>query len=201
MYEWHDKKYLGAAHGLTGILHLLMQFPKFMSEGDNTKYIRGSVDFILSLVKEAKGNFPSREGGSFDLAHWCHGPTAAALCLLQAYNVFKDSQYLAGAKLAVDQVWNKGLLLKGPGLCHGCSGNGYAQLATFRATKDPMYLNRAIQFALKYADPAYSTKMRTPDSPYSLYVGMAGMVCLCADLLDPINSAFPAFEFPPKQKE
>ena len=24
MYEWHDKKYLGAAHGLVGILHTLL---------------------------------------------------------------------------------------------------------------------------------------------------------------------------------
>lgn len=25
MYEWHDKKYLGAAHGLVGIFYVLMQ--------------------------------------------------------------------------------------------------------------------------------------------------------------------------------
>ena len=25
MYEWHEKKYLGAAHGIAGILYLLMQ--------------------------------------------------------------------------------------------------------------------------------------------------------------------------------
>ena len=25
MYEWHDKKYLGAAHGLAGIMYVLMQ--------------------------------------------------------------------------------------------------------------------------------------------------------------------------------
>ena len=26
MYEWHEKKYLGAAHGLAGILYILMQY-------------------------------------------------------------------------------------------------------------------------------------------------------------------------------
>ena len=25
MFEWHEKKYLGAAHGLAGILYILMQ--------------------------------------------------------------------------------------------------------------------------------------------------------------------------------
>ena len=27
MFEWHDKKYLGAAHGLAGILHTLLLVP------------------------------------------------------------------------------------------------------------------------------------------------------------------------------
>ena len=26
MYEWHEKKYLGAAHGLAGIFYMLMQY-------------------------------------------------------------------------------------------------------------------------------------------------------------------------------
>jgi len=31
MYEWHDKKYLGAAHGLVGILHTLLLARTFVS--------------------------------------------------------------------------------------------------------------------------------------------------------------------------
>ena len=26
MYEWHEKKYFGAAHGLAGIFYMLMQY-------------------------------------------------------------------------------------------------------------------------------------------------------------------------------
>ena len=40
MYEWHDKKYLGAAHGLAGIFFTLMQYsamnPKVQMQGNTT---------------------------------------------------------------------------------------------------------------------------------------------------------------------
>ena len=35
---------------------------------------------------------------------------------------------------------------------------------------------------------------RTPDSPYSLYEGLAGTVCFYAGLLNPSTAAFPFFD-------
>lgn len=90
-------------------------------------------------------------------------------------------------------------------------GNAYCFLALFRATSNPKHLHRAVQFALAYLDPTYFSQMRTPDacdqlhshvlshlssiSPFSLYEGSSGMICLLSDLLhDPHQAAFPLFE-------
>jgi hypothetical protein len=51
---------------------------------------------------------------------------------------------LAGAKL----TWRAGRLAKGPGLCHGTAGNGYAFLTAFAVTGDERWLERAKRFAV-----------------------------------------------------
>jgi hypothetical protein len=37
MYEWHGKKYWGAAHGLAGIMHILMHTELRSDEQDDVK--------------------------------------------------------------------------------------------------------------------------------------------------------------------
>lgn len=37
LYQWHDKDYLGAAHGTAGILFMLMQVRNSMRRGRNRK--------------------------------------------------------------------------------------------------------------------------------------------------------------------
>jgi hypothetical protein len=44
--------------------------------------------------------------------------------------VFGDERYLTAARRCGDTVWQRGLLSKGPGLCHGVGGNGYVFLCT-----------------------------------------------------------------------
>jgi hypothetical protein len=36
---------------------------------------------------------------------------------------------------AAEVTWRRGLLAKGPGLCHGVAGNGYALLSVYRCTR------------------------------------------------------------------
>ena len=81
---------------------------------------------------------------------------------------------------------------KGPGICHGIAGNGYAQLMLYRLTKDNKYLYRASKFAEFLLTETFK-EARTPDRPYSLFEGLGGTVCFILDLLDPNNSEFPLF--------
>ena len=55
-----------------------------------------------------------------------------------------DALFLGGAEL----TWRAGPLAKGPGLCHGTAGNGYALLAMAERTGDPLWLDRARRFAI-----------------------------------------------------
>jgi hypothetical protein len=37
----------------------------------------------------------------------------------------------------------------------------------------------------------FRREARTPDSPYSLFEGLAGTVCFFIDLLEPLNAEYP----------
>lgn len=59
MYAYHGSEYLGAAHGLSGILQALLSIPKILSSKHRFEEdIKKSIDFLLSL-QTPSGNFPS----------------------------------------------------------------------------------------------------------------------------------------------
>lgn len=72
---------IGAAHGLSSILQMLLSFPDILrSDPTAEQDIRKSVDFMLSL--EYNGNYPPAmdeadphhcRPAEHELVHWCHG--------------------------------------------------------------------------------------------------------------------------------
>ena len=75
-WKWHDKEYLGAAHGVTGILYTLLCFHEEIYElktysGNNAiDLIRHSIEEIDKLCF-VSGNLPSTYGKEKDeLVHW-----------------------------------------------------------------------------------------------------------------------------------
>ncbi|XP_036419934.1 glutathione S-transferase LANCL1 [Colossoma macropomum] len=193
MYEWYQEQYVGAAHGLSGIYYYLMQ-PGFVADqGRVLALVKPSVDFVCRL-KFPSGNYPPCIGDERDLlVHWCHGSPGVIYMLLQAYKVFGVQQYLEDAVRCGEVVWQRGLLKKGYGLCHGAAGNAYCFLSLYKLTHDPRHLYRACVFAdwcMNYGKHG----CRTPDTPFSLFEGMAGTIYFLADLLQPMAAKFPAFE-------
>lgn len=86
MYEWHGKKYWGAAHGLAGIMHVLMDFVHD-SKPEVEEYVKGTLGYMIAN-RLPSGNYPSSEGRDADrLVHWCHGAPGIALTLTKAYQV------------------------------------------------------------------------------------------------------------------
>lgn len=193
MYTWHEKHYLGAAHGLAGILTLLLQAVTFISTDELKQLVRPTIDYLASL-QLASGNFPSSlESASKDrLVQWCHGAAGFAHLFTLAYQVFHDDRYLRLARQSCDVVWSRGLLRKGHGLCHGTAGNAYAFLHLYQLTKDVVYLYRACCFA----DWCFHSRNCPPaDRPLSLFEGEAGMIYLLSDIQRPLEAKFPAFLF------
>ncbi|XP_073318548.1 glutathione S-transferase LANCL1 [Pagrus major] len=193
MYEWYQEQYVGAAHGLAGIYYYLMQ-PGFVSSEEYVhRLVKPSVDHVCRL-RFPSGNYPPCIGDDRDLlVHWCHGSPGVVYMLLQAYRAFGVPHYLDAALQCGEVVWHYGLLKKGYGLCHGAAGNAYTFLALYRHTRDPKHLYRACVFAdwcMNYGRHG----CRTPDTPFSLFEGMAGTIYFLADLLDPMRARFPCFE-------
>ncbi|KAF0309504.1 LanC-like protein 2 [Amphibalanus amphitrite] len=195
MFVWHEKHYLGAAHGISGIMALLMQVPELVGQSALSELVRPTVDYLVSL-RLASGNYPSSLESvlSDRLVHWCHGAPSFSHMLCLAYKVFGDDRYLQLAREAAEVVWRRGLLKKGYGLCHGAAGNAYTFLHVYQLTKDAKYLYWAARFA-EWCSQYGKHGCRTPDRPLSLFEGVAGTVCFLADMQRPETARFPTFCF------
>ena len=194
MYEWHEKKYLGAAHGLAGIFFVLMQLKDPQYQKSIQNLVKPSIDYLMAM-KFPSGNYPSSVGSATGdkLVHWCHGAPGWIHMFIAAYQTFGEAKYLEAAASCTDVVWSRGILKKGYGICHGVAGNAYAFLAMYRLTGDQKYLYRAVKFAewcLDYGKHG----CRLADRPLSLFEGIAGTIFFLVDILNPMNSRFPAFE-------
>ncbi|KAK3427028.1 hypothetical protein EUGRSUZ_F03336 [Eucalyptus grandis] len=194
MYEWHGKKYWGAAHGLAGIMHVLMDMPL---KPDEVEDVKGTLHYMIKN-RFPSGNYPSSEGSETDrLVHWCHGAPGVALTLVKAAEVFGSKEFLQAAVDAGEVVWSRGLL-KRVGICHGISGNAYVFLSLSRLTGNAEYLYRAKAFACFLQDRALRLisegKMHGGDRPYSLFEGIGGMAGLFMDTTEPSEARFPAYE-------
>ncbi|CAA2995773.1 lanC GCL2 [Olea europaea subsp. europaea] len=195
MFEWYGEKYWGAAHGLAGIMHILMDFELRPDERED---VRGTLKYMIKN-RFPGGNYPaSEEDRKRDvLVHWCHGAPGIALTLVKAAEVFGDKEFLEAAMNAAEVVWNRGLL-KRVGICHGISGNAYVFLSLYRLTGIVEYLYRAKAFACFLLDRAHmlmsSGEMHGGDAPFSLFEGVGGMAYLFLDMIQPSNARFPAYE-------
>ena len=198
-------EYVGAAHGSLGAVQALLLAQPWL-ERDYREVIRRTLDLVVRQ-QTASGALPTvHTDTETDLVHFCHGATGAVSPLCLASRLLSNPQYLQAAERAGEDVWQRGLLLKGRGVCHGSSGSAYALLALYRATSQPAWLHRAIAMAYwSLLDPAvvaacaaYDDPMRlrigSPDTPYSLMEGQAGALCLWHDVLHPEASALPGYE-------
>lgn len=98
MYEWHETKYFGAAHGLSSILLAFLSVPGYLNDRcseRNRADIKRSVEYVLGL-QTATGNFPSSarwltkvRPEEDELVHWCHG--ASGVVYLMAKGIFAQS--------------------------------------------------------------------------------------------------------------
>ncbi|XP_033225591.1 lanC-like protein 2 [Belonocnema kinseyi] len=192
MYAWHDKEYLGGAHGLGGILYLLLQARHYLSQSELKDEIEPSLKYLQKL-RFPSGNFPSSVGNESDkLIHWCHGAPSMTMLFTLAYKVFDNKDYLETSIKCGEVIWNRGLLKKGYSICHGVPGNAYSFLNLFQETKDEKHLYRACKFA-EWCFDYGSHQLRTPDRPFSLFEGLAGTIYFLIDLQKPMFAKFPAY--------
>ena len=204
--------YLGAAHGLAGVLYVLMHLGERCLRPGTRELITGALDYIVSVQTE-DGNFPvgppmGDARPAADLVHWCHGAPGIIPTLCKAYEVFGEESYLRAALRAADCVWSRGLLRKGLGVCHGIAGSMLSLLHVHRTTGSQRYLYRALRMceatwsascleAIAQFDDPKRYRPGVPDLPNSLMEGKAGLLYAYVSIQRPATARFPGYDTEP----
>lgn len=133
-WTWHGKAYLGAAHGVVGIISQAVL--------SDPKCVPFFAQILLELLdtQYSTGNFPSSLPSDRDeLVQFCHGGPGFILSLrpiLQYFDGPEHKQVYAQIQSAIlkaqEDTWKRGLLTKDPCLCHGIASNALALDDDFR---------------------------------------------------------------------
>ena len=174
-------RYLGPVHGATGNTLVLLQ-------GNANEDIGAIAETLerTAIREDGLVNWPPAEGDELVIrgqirVQWCHG---APGIITTAHEYLPEELLLDGAEL----TWRAGGHGKGPGLCHGTAGNGYAFLKAFERTGDERWLDRAGRFAVHALE---QLDRRDPSS--SLWNGAPGVALYAADCLD-ARTRYPVLE-------
>lgn len=120
-WRWLGKRYLGAVHGDVGIVTQLVLTTPSLAERMEAK-----MAFLLDQ-QLPDGNWPSSEGSkeSYSLVQFCHGSPGflPSLVALRPYFPSLQQKIDVAIERGRQCIWEKGLLVKEPSLCHGIFGN------------------------------------------------------------------------------
>jgi hypothetical protein len=172
---------LGAGHGFAGNVYALLRGAAMLpADRRETLYDRCLETLRATAVFEGDGaNWPPgvgapRPGRAHMLVQWCHGAPGivAGLTYFPAKRSVDIDEALVKAGNA---VWNAGPVIKGPGVCHGTAGNGYAFLKLHQRTGDPIWLARARSFAMHAIAQSERARIQHGRRRYSLWTGDPGL--------------------------
>jgi hypothetical protein len=173
------RRLTGAAHGFAGNVFSLLRGAALLSDEQRALIVERAAHTLkaIALLDGELVNWlphvgPSRQGREKILAQWCHGAPGMILGLSRLPREEETDALLVGA---AELTWRAGPLAKGPGLCHGTAGNGYAFLAMHARTGDAVWLDRARRFAMHALEQVRSARRTHGHGRYSLWTGDVGV--------------------------
>jgi hypothetical protein len=168
------RQILGPAHGFVGNVHALRGY-----RGDED--LRARIEPVLREHAVADGpvvNWPPVVGAErLDRVQWCHG---APGIVATVGDLMPPDLLVGGAEL----TWHAGPLAKGPGLCHGTAGNGYALLRAYAVTGDDVWLDRARRFAMHALEQVERTREAYGRGRFTFFTGDVGAALYARSCLD-----------------
>jgi Lanthionine synthetase C-like protein len=175
-------------HGVPGNVAVLLGGGELLGEEERERLRRETAAVLArtAVIEDGMANWPDHEGEWKRKVQWCAG---AAGVVAAAADYLDEELLLAGAEL----VWHAGPFgtTKGPALCHGTAGNGYALLKTFARTGDEVWLERARRFAVHALGQVDRRRRRLGSGRgalergrYSLWTGDVGTALFAADCVD-----------------
>jgi hypothetical protein len=182
--EWRDElwvqnlygkvvRVLGPAHGFVGNVYVLAR-GQLLDDQRRGELERRAVAVAAGHAQREDGLAqwpPSLEPGRIR-TQWCHGAPGivASLAAIAPRDEQLTELLIAGGEL----TWRAGPLAKGPGLCHGTAGNGYAFLKLFERTGNELWLDRARAFAMHAAAQVERARSAYGRGRYTLWTGDLG---------------------------
>src|SRR6185295_4439342 len=141
--------YLGAVHGFAANVFSIIKGRKYLDSRTLALVESRARETVARSAQadEVYANWPAELGGTSKLVQHCHGAPGMITCLADLPSG-PDMEFDRLLKKAGELISLAGPLTKGPNLCHGTAGNGYAFLKLHRRTGDTKWLDRARAFAI-----------------------------------------------------
>jgi hypothetical protein len=170
-------------HGLVGNVQMLLHVL-----GDEDAYaLTDRAAAILAETAHLEGslaNWPPRPRPELPgpdgqiRVQWCAGSPGI---VASAFRYLDEELLLAGAELP----WQAGPpnLEKGPGICHGTAGNGYAFLKVYWRLGHELWLDRARKFAMHALAQVERLRHERGRGRYSLWTGDLGVALYVSDCI------------------
>ena len=176
------RRFTGPVHGFAGNVHALRgALPDEALQAGVESTLRR-----LAVVEDGAANWPPVEGGELTRVQWCHGAPGLVATL---GNLMPGDLLAQGAEL----TWRAGPLVKGPGLCHGTAGNGYAFLRAHAVTGDELWLERARRFAVHALEQVERERAAVGRGRYTLFTGDVGAALYAQACID-VDPRFPTMD-------
>jgi len=180
----HSSQILGPVHGLAGNVHALRGYVADDVLRERTTRLLER----MALREDGLVNWPPAvdEPRSNIRVQWCHG---APGIISTVGDLIPHSLSVAGGEL----IWRTGALRKGPGLCHGTAGNGFAFLKLYELTGDERWLCRARRFAMHAIQQVEQQRSEHGRGRYTLMTGDIGVALYLKACLD-AEASFPIID-------
>jgi len=191
-------QYLGAAHGFVGNVFPVLRGAHLLPPAVVQGYLERTVATLArTALRDAQGRvnwqatpYAAQNGAKLPLVQDCHGAPGIVCRLAGAPSSAElDALLLAAGEL----TWTAGPLTKGPGLCHGTAGNGYALLKLYRRSGDEQWLERARAFAMHAALQGELMASKYGRRRYTLWNGDPGLALFLQSCRD-ADAAFPMLD-------
>ena len=181
-------RYLGAGHGLAATASVLIRGHHLLNAPRKNELFSRIYDVLAATAEESAdcANWPAVWVPAVQqrkmLVQHCHGAPGMITCLADipaGLNARFDELLQKGGEL----IWQAGPLTKGPSLCHGTAGNGYAFLKLYRRTGDTKWLDRARAFAMHAIEQSERHATEYGQRRYSLWTGDLGLAIYLWDCI------------------
>ncbi|QDS68127.1 hypothetical protein FKW77_010255 [Venturia effusa] len=164
-WKWHGKAYLGAVHGMIGIITQVV-----LTDSSLAPKLEADLSALLSYQYDS-GNWPSSiPPGRDRLVQVCHGAPGVISSLLSIKRFFPKLEEKIDRRIKKGRecIKERGLLTKEACLCHGVSGNALA----LEDEDFEHFLSFTTGRELKALEK--DGLMERSDDPASLWTGEAG---------------------------